>query len=243
MKLTAIIIDDEPLARKLLTEFSEKVPFLEVLDTFSNGIEALKYLKQHSPDLIFLDIQMPEIDGLALAATFNDNIKYVFCTAYEEHAVEAFSLNAFDYLVKPVEPKRLAQTLEKLRIMIEMEKTKVQKTYLPDSHGLLLKVGQSKKIIRLKHIERFESMGNYVAVSTANDQAYIHTSLKKVEQKLDPNVFFKVSRSVILRVDSINRIEEGFATGSLIAVLNSGHEVEVSRRQANVLKNLFNIWN
>ncbi len=238
-----LIVDDERLARTELKRLLSQHKDFVVVGEAKNAKETLKLMQENDVDVIFLDIQMPEISGLELATALDNHINFVFCTAYQEHAVEAFSLNAFDYLVKPVEPKRLAQTLEKLRMMIKKKKSVGQETYLPEDHGLLLKVGQSKKIIRLKHIERFESMGNYVAVSTADDQAYIHTSLKKVEQKLDPKVFFKVSRSVILRVDSINRIEEGFATGSLIAVLNSGHEIEVSRRQANVLKNLFNIWN
>lgn len=237
-----LIVDDERLARVELKRLLQSHKDIEVFGEAKNAKEALNFLDNHSVNLIFVDIHMPEISGLELASQFDDDVKFVFCTAFQEYAVDAFSLNAFDYLVKPVAPERLEATLNKLRTIAKSSAVDTAKPYLEDNHGLLLQSGDSKKIVRLKDIERFESMGNYVAVYSAGDKFFIHTSLKKVEKKLNPSIFFKVSRSVILRVDNIKSIEDGFAVGSLIAVLNSGSEVEISRRQAKELKNLFNIW-
>lgn len=237
-----LIVDDERLARVELKRLLQSHKDIEVLGEAKNAKEALNFLDNHSVNLVFVDIHMPEVNGLELVSQFDDDVKFVFCTAFQDYAVEAFAVNAFDYLVKPVNPERLEATLNKLRTIAKSSAVDTAKSYLEDNHGLLLQSGDSKKIVRLKDIERFESMGNYVTVYSAGDKFFIHTSLKKVEKKLNPSIFFKVSRSVILRVDNIKSIEDGFAVGSLIAVLNSGSEVEISRRQAQELKNLFNIW-
>ena len=244
-----LIVDDERLARVELKRLLKSFDDVNVVDEAKNAKQALTLIDEHKPDLVFLDIQMPEMTGLEVAEVISGQTKFVFCTAFNEHAVDAFSLNAVDYLVKPVNPERLSLTIEKLRKALkqspeESEDSTSQDntTYLPDNHGLLLKFGDSSKIIRLSEIERFESIGNHVAVYTAAGKSYIHSSLSKVEKRLDPSTFFKASRSDIVRVDSISSIEDGISAGSMVAVLNSGQQIEVSRRQSQALKQLFNVW-
>ena len=239
--LNVLIVDDERLARVELNRLLEKFDFINVVAQASNGEQAITLLNKHQIDLVFLDIQMPEMTGLELAQQLDPSIKFVFCTAFNEHAVDAFSLDAVDYIVKPINSDRLEKTLERVKNSIL---TAVEETidYLPDNHGLLLKIGDSSRIVRLENIERFESVGNHVAVYSGEGKSYIHSSLSNVEKRLNPEQFFKTSRSEIVRIDNIDRLEEGMSVGSLVAVMKSNQEIEVSRRQVQTLKQLFNVF-
>ncbi|NRA72220.1 MAG: response regulator transcription factor [Gammaproteobacteria bacterium] len=246
--LKILIVDDERLARVELKRLLNKIADIEIVAEASNAQDALNCLQNHSIDLVFLDIQMPGMSGLELADQIDPTVQFVFCTAFNEHAVDAFSLNATDYLMKPVNPLRLQQSIERAQqhLIAQQEQSSslnnLTNNYLPDNHGLLLKFGDSSRIVRLSEIERFESIGNHVAVYCQSGKSYIHSSLTKIERRLDPHLFFKASRGEIIRVDSIEKIEEGMAIGSLLAVMNSGLQIEVSRRQAQSLKQLFNVW-
>ncbi|PCH95890.1 MAG: DNA-binding response regulator [Gammaproteobacteria bacterium] len=256
-----MIVDDERLARLELKRLLTKFDHIDVVAEANSAKQALMLMNTMAIDIVFIDIQMPHMTGLELAQTFANNIKFVFCTAFNEHAVDAFALNAIDYLVKPVNPERLKQCLDKITKLIAIEAESASATtsakdsaehtlaenylpanYLPEKHGILLKFGDSSKIVRLQEIERFESIGNHVAVYCSVGKSYLHSSLSKVERRLDPSIFFKVSRSDIIRIDNIVKIEEGVAVGSLMAVMNSGQEIEVSRRQSQQLKQMFNVW-
>lgn len=239
--LNVLIVDDERLARVELNRLLEKFNFVNVVAQASSGNEAIELLNKHSIDLVFLDIQMPEMTGLELAQQLDPNIKFVFCTAFNEHAVDAFSLDAIDYIVKPINKDRLEKTLTRVKNIIESDTSEVI-DYLPDNHGLLLKIGDSSRIVRLEEIERFESVGNHVAVYSSEGKSYIHSSLSNVEKRLNPAQFFKTSRSEIVRINNIDRLEEGVSAGSLVAVMKSNQEVEVSRRQVQTLKQLFNVF-
>lgn len=239
--LNVLIVDDERLARVELNRLLEKFEFVNVVAQASTAAQALKLLDKQPIDLVFLDIQMPEMTGLELAQQLDSSVKFVFCTAYNEHAVDAFSLNAVDYIVKPINVERLEKTLFRVQeSLVTLEDEKAD--YLPDNHGLLLKIGDSSRIVRLQEIERFESIGNHVAVFTNQGKSYIHSSLSNVEKRLNPAHFFKTSRSEIVRIDNIQRLEEGMSAGSLVAVMNSNQQVDVSRRQVQTLKQLFNVF-
>lgn len=245
--LNILIVDDERLARVELERLLRQFPDVEIIAQASNAIEARALLKTAEIDVIFLDIQMPEVSGLEFATEIDPSVQFVFCTAFNQHAVDAFSLNAADYLVKPVNPQRLSQTIEKIRHQVKDSNppktaNSVEASYLDNNHGLLLKFADCSRIVRLNDVERFESIGNHVAVYTSEGKAYIHSSLTKIETRLEPKAFFKASRSEIIRVDAIERIEDGIATGSLLAIMKSGRQIEVSRRQAQSLKHFFNIW-
>lgn len=235
--IKTLIVDDERLARAELKRLLSVHPQIQILAEAANADEAKTYLAELEIDLVFLDIQMPGTSGLELAATLNPELQFVFCTAFDSYALDAFALNALDYLVKPLDPERLRKTLERLG---EKPSNKTQTAnYLPESHGLLLKFGDNNRIVRLSDISRFESVGNHSAVYTPYGKSFLHSSLSKIELRLDPQQFFKASRADIIRVSAIKELEPGLSTGSMLALMHNGEEVEVSRRQVQVLRQLF----
>ncbi|PIQ38611.1 MAG: DNA-binding response regulator [Lysobacterales bacterium CG17_big_fil_post_rev_8_21_14_2_50_64_11] len=228
-RVRTLIVDDERLARAELKRLLAAHPQVEVVGEADDAQHALHLLATLTPDLAFLDIQMPGMSGLALAEEIEDRCQLVFCTAYNSFAIDAFGLNALDYLVKPVVPERLARTLDRVR----PRQHSGAPVYLPNDHGLLLKFGECARIVRLHDINRFQSIGNHAAVYTAHGRSFLLSSLNRIEQRLDPAHFFRVSRSDILRLDAIQRFELDIG---LIAYLVDGSAVAVSRRQAQVLK-------
>lgn len=243
--IRTLIVDDERLARAELKRLLLAHPEIEVIAEASNGKLAIEWLKKEEIDLVFLDIQMPGMTGLELAEHIDSEIQFVFCTAFDNYAVDAFSLNAVDYLVKPIDPQRLASCIKRIDVRVDeqdVSEANAPKDYLPESHGILLKFGDVNRIVRLKEIQRFESIGNHAAVYTEQGKSFIHSSLSKIEARLDPQVFFKANRGDIIRIDCIDRIEPSIKTGNSTAFLNSGESVEVSRRQAQTLKQMFSTF-
>lgn len=229
--LNAIIIDDERMARQELLRLLKKHPNITVVAQAENIDQGFDEIELHQPDIIFLDIEMPGGTGLTLAEKLKGEIPIVFCTAYDEFAVDAFALNAIDYLVKPIVPERLAETIEKFA---DTEAENDQDT-LNDDFKLMVKFGDHMKIIRLGDISRFESIGNHAAIYTPQGKAYLHSSLNKIEARLDTNTYFRASRVDILRLDAIEKLEQTVNYG-LMAQLKNNVEVEISRRQASKLK-------
>ncbi len=234
--IKTLIVDDERLARAELKRLLSAHPHIEILAEAASADEAKQLLADLPIELVFLDIQMPGTNGLELAASLHPHLQFVFCTAFDSYALDAFELNALDYLVKPVDPERLQKTLHRLA---EKPAQTNPANYLPDSHGVLLKFGETNRIVRLNEINRFESIGNHSAVYTVYGKSFLHSSLTKIEQRLDPQFFFRASRADIVRVSAIRELEPGLATGTMLAILQDGQEVEVSRRQMQVLRNLF----
>lgn len=234
--IKTLIVDDERLARAELKRLLSTHPQIEICAEAASADEAKQRLAELTIDLVFLDIQMPGTTGLELAAQLNPRLQFVFCTAFDSYALDAFELNALDYLVKPIDPDRLGKTLQRL---VNKPVQQDVANYLPESHGLLLKFGECNRIVRLSEINRFESIGNHSAVYTHHGKSFLHSSLSKIEQRLDPQQFFRASRADIVRVSAIKELEAGLTPGSMLAVLHDGQTVEVSRRQVQVLRNLF----
>ncbi len=230
-RIRTLLVDDERIARAELRRLLQAHAQVEIVAEAGNAEEALEAIDTYKPDLVFLDIQMPGSSGLQLAAVIEDRCQFVFCTAFDSYAIDAFGLNALDYLVKPVEPERLARTLARVQ---PPDAPNVTVT-LPMDHGLLLKFGESARIVRLREIDRIESVGNHAAVHSAHGKAYVLSSLNRIEQRLDPAHFFRVSRGCILRLDAIASLEPDVGYG-LIARLRDGIQVEVSRRAAQQLR-------
>ncbi|TMN88325.1 DNA-binding response regulator [Pseudoalteromonas phenolica] len=226
-----LIIDDEPLARAELQRLLKKYKQIEVLGEAQNIIEGKALVDDLAPDAIFLDIEMPGGTGLELAEQLKGEIPIVFCTAYNEFAVDAFSLNAVDYLLKPAAPARLEKAIEKLSSLL----SETENTQLEDDFKLMVKFADKMKIILLRDILRSESVGNHAAIYTEFGKSYIHSSLSKIEAKLDPSVYLRASRSEIIRLDAVVHLEESINYG-LTATLSNGSEVDISRRQASALK-------
>ena len=229
--IKVLIIDDEPLARAELQRLLKKYKQIEVLGEAQNIIEGKALVDDLAPDAIFLDIEMPGGTGLELAEQLKGEIPIVFCTAYNEFAVDAFSLNAVDYLLKPAAPARLEKAIEKLSSLL----SETENTQLEDDFKLMVKFADKMKIILLRDILRFESVGNHAAIYTEFGKSYIHSSLSKIEAKLDPSVYLRASRSEIIRLDAVVHLEESINYG-LTAALSNGSEVDISRRQASALK-------
>ena len=230
-RLRVVIVDDERLARAELRRLLAAHPQVEIVGEAEDADAALVLIRETQPDLALLDIQMPGMNGLQLAAEIDSACQFVFCTAFDSFAIDAFGLNALDYLVKPVVPERLAQTLARVRPRSDKPDTPT----LPMEHPLLLKFGESARIVRLRDIHRFESVGNHAAVYTPHGRAFLLSSLSRIEQRVDPAYFVRVSRADILRLDAISRLEPDISQG-MIARLHDGTEIKVSRRQAQLLK-------
>lgn len=236
-----LIVDDERLARSELKRLLQAHPQIEIVAEADSADSARDILAaQPEISLVFLDIQMPGSTGLELAAELRPNLFFVFCTAFDSFALDAFALNALDYLVKPIVPQRLAQSLSRLPAAAAATASdNSQPSYLPDHHGLLLKFGENSRIVRLSEISRFESVGNHSAVYTPYGKSFVLSSLSRIEQRLDPQQFFKASRADIIRISAITALEPGLAAGSMLAMLQDGQQIDVSRRQVQQLKNLF----
>jgi len=230
-KINAIIIDDERMARQELLRLLKKHPNITIIAQAENIEKGFEEIEKHQPDLIFLDIEMPGGTGIELAEQLQGEIPIIFCTAYDQFAVDAFALNALDYLVKPIVPARLDEALDKLTI-IENEKSQVT---LTDDFKLMVKFGDHMKIITLGEIYRFESIGNHAAIYTSQGKAYLHSSLNKIEARLNDDSYFRASRVDILRLDSIEKLEQNINYG-LTAQLKNNNVVDISRRQASKLK-------
>lgn len=229
--ICAMVIDDEPLARAEVIRLLKAHPHIKIVAEAQNIQEARQQIATVTPDVLFLDIEMPGGSGLELAEALNGDVPIVFCTAYSEFAVDAFALNAVDYLLKPVVPNRLDKAVAKLTALYSGHTSNL----LDDDFKLMVKFGEKMKIIQLKDIVRFESIGNHAAIYTEFGKSFIHSSLNKIEAKLDSTIYLRASRSEIIRLDAIAHLEETINYG-FIATLNNGQEVDISRRQAAHLK-------
>jgi two-component system, LytTR family, response regulator len=228
--IRTLIVDDERLARAELRRLLAAHPQIESVGEAEHAEQARQRFDELRPALLFLDIQMPGLSGPTLAAELDGQAQIVFCTAYDRYAIDAFGLDAVDYLLKPVAPERLARTLQRLQ-----PTSAAGLSPLPYDHGLLLKFGERARVVRLREIDRFESVGNHAAVHTAHGRAFILSSLARIEQRLDPAYFFRANRGDIRRLDAIQAIEPDVGSG-FIATLADGSQVEVSRRQAQLLR-------
>lgn len=237
----AIVIDDERLARlelkKLLQEFSD----VEVVDEASNADEGIEKIEQHNPDIVFLDINMPGKTGFELLQELDAAPHIIFTTAYDEYAVKAFDVNALDYLLKPIDPKRLADAIAKLNDVIsashtvttegDHEAVNTAKHLLGDKDQVFVKDGERCWFVSLGEIRLFESVGNYAKVYFGNNKPLILKSLNALEERLDEKIFFRANRKHIVNLRMIEKVESYF-NGGLMLELKGGDKVEVSRRQA-----------
>jgi two-component system LytT family response regulator len=232
--MKAIIIDDERLARQELKNLLSAHRDVEVIAECADATQAAEKINELKPDIIFCDIQMPGKSGLELAEEISATVDVVFITAYDEHAIKAFELNAFDYLLKPVQPERLAETIKKLSVK-ESAARPDNNTPLTERDMVFIKDGEKCWFVRLSDIRLFESEGNYVRVYFENARPLILRSLNSLETRLNEKQFFRASRKHIVNLSYIAAIEPWF-NGGLNIKMKDGREVEISRRQAVRLK-------
>jgi two-component system LytT family response regulator len=235
--MKALIIDDERLARKELMGLLEKHENIEVVGEAANADEAEERIAELKPDLLFLDINMPGRDGFQLLEALDRAPLVIFVTAYDEHALHAFQVNALDYLMKPIDPSRLDAAIDKLP---KLNDGLPQRDILHLDDQIFLKDGEKCWFVSLKDVRLFESEGNYVRVRFGDQKPLVLRSLNKLEEKLDPLVFFRANRKHIINLRHVDKIEPWFS-GGLNVKLKNGEEVEVSRRQAARFKDLLSL--
>jgi len=234
--MKAMIIDDEPPARRelrrLLTDFS----WVEVVGEAGNLDQAAEMVETLSPELLFLDIQMPGGSGFDLLTRLEHLPEVIFTTAYDEYAVRAFEVDALDYLLKPIDPARLAEALGRVK------SAQAVRTPQPDAvlEKIFVRDGSRCWFVPLREVRLLSSEGNYIRLSWGKSQPLLGRALAALEQRLDPNRFFRANRRQIINLDFIEHVELG-VNGRLHAQLRDGPEVEISRRQARLFKTKMSI--
>lgn len=246
--IKAILIDDERLARNELKKLLSEFPEIEVIAEAANAEEGIERIDTLNPDLVFLDIQMPGKSGFDMLAELDKLPHVIFTTAYDEYALKAFEVNALDYLLKPVEPKRLADAIQKLHLQEEKEvyhnpnnaNSNNNRIMLVDDAQVFVKDGERCWFVKLNEIRLFESVGNYAKVYFANNKPLILKSLNALEERLDEKTFFRANRKHIVNLRMIEKIEPYF-NGGLLLDLKGGEKIEVSRRQTVKFKEMMSL--
>jgi two-component system LytT family response regulator len=234
--MKAMIIDDEPPARRELRRLLTGFPWVEIVGEAGNVDQAAEMVETLTPELLFLDIQMPGGSGFDLLTRLEDVPQVIFTTAYDEHAVRAFKVDALDYLLKPIEPARLAEALGRVR------SSQAARTPRPDAilEQIFVRDGDRCWFVPLREVRLLSSEGNYIRLSWGKSQPLLGRALAALEQRLDPNRFFRANRRQIINLDFIESVELG-VNGRLHAQLRDGPEVEISRRQARLFKTKMSI--
>ncbi len=240
--MKTLIVDDERLARNELRRLLEAFPRIEIVGEAANSEEALEKIDQLGPELLFLDIQMPGKNGFELLSSIEGNVPdVIFTTAYDEYALKAFEFNALDYLLKPIEPARLAEAINKVEDYQQHEiKRKENVKLLTTEDQVFVKDGEKCWFVKLGKIRLFESMGNYVRLHFDDQKPLILKSLNALDEKLDPHAFFRANRKHIINLGCIEKIEPWFS-GGLQVTLKGGEKIEISRRQAIRFKEMMSL--
>ena len=236
----ALLIDDERLARAELRRLLEEFPQIEIVGEAVNAKEGVEKIEELDPDVIFLDIQMPGKTGFEMLEDLVHCPRVIFVTAYDEFALKAFEVNALDYIVKPVDPGRLAGVIQKLSAAEEKEAIQLNRGKLTENDQVFVKDGEKCWFVKLGEVRMFESAGNYAKVFFNSNKPLILKSLNALEERLDEKVFFRANRKVIVNTRMIEKVEPYF-NGGLLLDLKGGDKVEVSRRQAVKFKELMSL--
>ena len=263
MTIRTILVDDEPLAIQGLMLRLERFEDVEIIDTCSNGREAIRSIKTHKPDLVFLDIQMPGFDGFSVIQGLAEVEPplFVFVTAYGDHALRAFEAQAVDYLMKPVEDDRLADTLDRVRQRLSEKRSleeagqlrevlaevapeaaeEVQAAVADDAPASnrfekMINIKDRGQIFRVDvdSIEKIDAAGDYMCIYTADNTLILRETMKDLEKRLDPRRFQRVHRSTIVNLDQVRQVKP-HTNGECFLVLDSGAQVKVSRSYRDVV--------
>jgi two-component system LytT family response regulator len=263
MTIRTILVDDEPLAIQGLQLRLQRHDDVEIIDTCLNGREAIRSIKTHKPDLVFLDIQMPGFDGFSVIQGLMEVEPplFVFVTAYQDHAIRAFEAQAMDYLMKPVEEDRLADTLDRVRQRLAERKgveevgrlKEALAEHAPEAAEAMEEgtsddapaANRYEKLINIKDrgqifrvdvdsIERIDAAGDYMCIYTGDNTLILRETMKFLEKRLDPRRFQRVHRSTIVNLDLVRQVKP-HTNGECFLVLESGAQVKVSRSYKDVV--------
>ncbi len=234
-KISALIVDDEELARRILREYLAAHPEVEILAECANGFEAVKAATELRPDLIFLDVQMPKLNGFEVLELLEVKPAVIFTTAYEEFALRAFEVHAVDYLLKPFSAERLAEALRHAQTLLGREGQPRITALVQDARAqalplerILLREGTQVLVIPVSKIDYFEAQDDYVAIKTQGKTHLKPMALAELERALDARRFVRIHRSYIVNLERIAKIEL-YAKDSRRVVLHDGSHLPVSR--------------
>ena len=245
--IRVILIDDEPLARSLLKNFLNEIKEVEIVGAYENGFEGLKGITDHKPDLVFLDIQMPKLNGFEMLELLDELPYIIFVTAYDHYAVKAFENSAVDYLLKPYSQDRLFSAFQKAKGMIEKPAKMNSVKTLVDGRleqkelidRIAVKTGTKIKIIYIEEVEYLESQDDYVMIYTAEGKYLKQKTMKFFENHLPSKFFIRIHRSYMVRIDYVAQIEL-YEKESFIIKLKNGKTLPISKSGYNRLRTTLN---
>ena len=251
---TALIADDEaPMREQLRARLLEVWPDLQIVALAANGVEAVEMAARLTPQIVFLDIRMPGMGGIEAARQLYDRCHIVFVTAYDQYAVDAFEQGAIDYLLKPVTAERLATTCERLRrrlsqapqdigaqlaqlgSLLQQQGSAPKRSYL---RWIQAQVGSNLRMISTREILFFQSDEKYTRVQTATAELLIRKTLKELADELDPDEFWRIHRSTLVRVDAIAEVSRDMRGRQMLRVRNYPNELEVSRNHSHLFQQM-----
>jgi two-component system LytT family response regulator len=246
--IKAIIIDDEPLARSIVKEYLQTYMDIEVMQECNDGFEGVKAITQHKPDLIFLDIQMPKINGFEMLELIEQPPAVIFTTAFDEYAMKAFETHAIDYLLKPFSKERFDKALQKWQQHFQKPEAKVAQHAIvseeirqpEERNRIVVKEGGNIRIIPVHEIQYLEAYDDYVKIYTQKEMFLKKKTMGFYEQSLNPDQFVRVHRSYIIQLNQITRIEP-LEKDSHIALLKSGVKIPLSRSGYAKLKSVLGL--
>ena len=256
MKIKTIIADDEPLAREKIRNLLEEDPDIELIGECADGIETVTAIRNQQPDLVFLDVQMPELDGFGvLKALRHSNMPtLIFVTAYDQYALRAFEVHALDYLLKPFDRERFQKALQRAKEHIRKEKSgEVNEkllTLLQDLKSeksnhherkylerLVIKAGGRVTFLKTEEIDWIEAAGNYIRLYIGKDSHLLRDTMNNIQTKLDPEKFLRIHRSTILKIDRIKELQPWYH-GEYVVTLENGKQLTSSRSYRHKLSKL-----
>jgi two-component system LytT family response regulator len=240
-----ILVEDERLAREELKSLLKDYLEIDIIGEAKNGEEGIALIKEQKPDLVFLDINMPGMNGFEMLKHLEEIPRVIFVTAYDEYALKAFEVNALDYILKPVDPERLREAIQKLSseddfVSAQSAGIARKDRFLTVNDRVFIKDGEKCWFVELSKVRMLESDGNYVKVYFDNFRPLILRSLNSFEERLDPEHFFRANRKFIINLQWVSSIENWF-NGGLQVELREGEKVEISRRQAIRFKELMSL--
>ena len=246
-RVRAVIVDDEPLPRERIITLLQDYPEVEVIAECGDGAQALRVIAEENPDLVFLDIQMPELDGFeVLEALDGEKLPaIIFVTAFDEYAVRAFEVSAIDYLLKPIDPARFAQALGRAmdrlsrntqgeELQAFLSRWRSQRGY---SARFVVRSGGKLTFVRPQEVDWIDAAGNYVRLHSGGRQHLIRETMKSIETRLDPEIFVRVHRSAIVNIDRVASLEPYFH-GEYVVVMRDGAKLTSSRSHSARLRAL-----
>ncbi|MGH9558229.1 MAG: LytR/AlgR family response regulator transcription factor [Bryobacteraceae bacterium] len=246
--IRAVIVDDEELARQLLGEYLREAGGVEVIAECANGFEAVKAISEQNPDLVFLDVQMPKLDGFEVLELIDPGVAVIFTTAYDRYAMRAFDANAVDYLLKPFSADRFRKSLDRVRQRLGNPAPKSAKLSASDLAAaarppeqklerIVVKDGTKVHIIPVDRLDYVEAQDDYIALRSEKKNYLKQQTISSIEVQLDPKKFVRIHRSYIVNLERIARIEP-YTKDSRVAVLADGAQLPVSRSGHAKLKGL-----